>query len=75
MNPKNLKYFQSIQLPEDESTHPTFTAIEDVLQQEHDVSGKHPQASESQSGFATPDHIQKINAMYKWFQNNVINSQ
>ncbi len=66
-----LKYFTSVRLPDTKDTHDTFADIEDLLQQEHGVDGKHPTASESQSGFISPVDMQKLNQMYKWFLKNI----
>jgi hypothetical protein len=65
MNDK-LKYFGSIEVPVEMSK--TFTQLEDILQREHRVDGSHPMATESQSGFITPDLVRKINQMWENFK-------
>ena len=55
---KRLKYFTSIQTEDSElSLHSQW---EDILQQEHAPSGKHPIASSSNSGFMTSSHVQQL---------------
>lgn len=72
---KRMRYFTSVNLPDDQNTHQTFSDIEDLLQQEHGVDGRHPTATESQSGFISPTDMQKLNRIYEWFQKNVINAK
>lgn len=62
----NLNFFKSVPVTKD--TKEVMEALEQVLQQEHGNDGKHRIASKSQSGFASTDHIQKIEEMWNWFQ-------
>lgn len=72
---KKMKYFTSVNLPDNKDTHQTFSDIEDLLQQEHGIDGRHPVATESQAGFISHIDIQKLNRIFEWFQKNVINAK
>lgn len=61
-----LKYLSSIDVP-DEIRVP-FQQLEDIIQVEHGSDGKHPLATESQAGFATPDQVRKLNLIWDFFQ-------
>ena len=62
----NLRYFTSVSVPVEFKE--TFTQLEDILQTEHGSDGSHRIATAGQSGFVTPEHIQKLEEMWNWFR-------
>ena len=59
---KRLRSFTSVQVPDE--LFEAFSALEDLLQQEHDSGGQHQRASSSQDGFMSAEDKRRLEEMW-----------
>ena len=65
---ENLGFFTSVRVPKGNGIREPFEDLEDLLQQEHGSDGKHPLATEAQSGFISPELVRKINLLWEFMK-------
>ena len=58
---KRLGYFTSVEVPKE--LIDAFKSLEDILQSQHGVDGKHPVVNNSQDGFMTANDKRKLDEL------------
>jgi hypothetical protein len=63
MKSERLRYFNTVEVPEE--LVETFRNLEDILQTQHGIDGRHPLVSPSEDGFMTAEDKQRLEALWK----------